>query len=76
MSRQKSETRNHKNLRLIQAMQESLLGRKGEDRMRNLGWVMLEKFSTVLRCEEVNKEGESPKEVYRSYSLATSLTVT
>lgn len=59
MSRLKSETRNPKNLRLIQAMLERLLGRKEEDRRRNLGWGMLEKFSTTLRCDEVNTERES-----------------
>lgn len=57
-------------------MLESLLGRKGEDRMRNFGWAMLEKFSTVLQCEEVNKDGESTKGVCRRYCLATSLMVT
>lgn len=57
-------------------MLESLLGGKGEDRMRNFGWAMLEKFSTVLQCEEVNKDGESTKGVCRRYCLATSLMVT
>lgn len=61
MSRPKSETRNRKNLRLIQAMLERLLGRKGEDRRRNLGWGMLEKFSIVLRCDKVNTEREPTK---------------
>lgn len=61
MARPKSETRNRKNLRLIQAMLESLLGRQGEDRRRNLTWVTLEKFSTTLHGDKVNEERGSTK---------------
>lgn len=61
MAKPKSETRNRKSLRLIQAMLESLLGRRGEDRRRNLRWVTLEKFSTMLCSDKVNKETESTK---------------
>lgn len=56
MARPKSETRNHKNLRLIQAMLESLLGWQGEDRMRKLEYVTSEKFPTTLCSDKVNKE--------------------
>jgi len=61
MARPKSETRNHKNVRLIQAMVESLLGGQGEDSRRNLGWVTLEKFSTTLCGDKVNEERGSTK---------------
>lgn len=56
MARPKSETRNHKNLRLIQAMPESLLGWQGEDRMRKLEYVTSEKFPITLCSDKVNKE--------------------
>lgn len=56
MARPKSETRNHKNLRLIQAMLESLLGWQREDRMRKLEYITSEKFPTTLCSDKVNKE--------------------
>lgn len=56
MARPKSETRNHKNLRLIQAMPESLLGWQGEDRMRKVEYVASEKFPITLCSDKVNKE--------------------
>lgn len=61
MARLKSETRNCKNLRLIQAMLESLWGRQGEDRRGNLGGVTVEKLSTMLCGDKVNKERGSTK---------------
>lgn len=62
--------RNRKSLRLIQVMLESLLGRQGEDRRRNLRWVTLEKFCTILCSDKVNKESP-PKGACRSHSFAT-----
>lgn len=56
MARPKSETQNHKNLRLIQAMPESLLGWQGEDRMRKPEYVTSEKFPSTLCGDKVNKE--------------------
>lgn len=56
MAGPKSETRNHKNLRLIQAMPERLSGWQGEDRMRKLEYVTSEKFPTTLCSDKVNKQ--------------------